>query len=161
MEQHLTIKELKAQLLYDPLTGLFTRFNGKAISLKPDPTTGYLRITLNYKRYFTHRLAWFYVYEKFPDKIDHKDGNRTNNSIRNLRDVTASENQRNLTLASNNTSGVLGVSFSKGRGKWEAKIQVNGKTIHLGRYLDKNDAIVARLAANKKYEFHTGHGKKK
>jgi len=113
------------------------------------------------RHYLAHRLAWFYVYGEFPTMIDHIDGNRTNNKISNLRQVSSKENQCNLTIAANNTSGITGVSFSKERSKWEAKIQIDGKTIHLGRYLDKEDAILARKQGEVKYEFHKNHGKSK
>jgi len=158
MEQ-LELIELKKSITYNPLTGEFIRKTGKQISIKPDKTTGYLRIMVNRKHYLAHRLAWLYVYGYMPTIIDHIDGNKTNNKLSNLREVSSLENQRNLTLAKNNTSGVTGVSFSKSRNKWEAKIQVNGKTIHLGRFIELEDAIIARKQGELKYGFHKNHGK--
>ena len=52
-------------------------------------------------------------------------------------------------LRSNNTSGVTGVSQSKG--KWIAHIGLRGKIICLGTYEKKEDAIKARREAEEKY----------
>ncbi|RLG71832.1 MAG: HNH endonuclease [Thermoprotei archaeon] len=159
MEQ-LTVEQLKELVVYNSITGMFSRKVGKPISSKPNGD-GYLRVMVDKKHYLAHRLAWFYINGVMPTFIDHIDGNRSNNAISNLREVSSQENQRNLTIASNNTSGTTGVSFNKERSKWEAKIQVDGKTIHLGRYLDKEDAILARKQGEVKYNFHKNHGKDK
>lgn len=42
-----------------------------------------------------HRLLWELVYGYVPDEVDHKDGNRTNNTLSNLREVSAAINARN------------------------------------------------------------------
>ena len=51
----------------------------------------------------------------------------------------------------NNTSGITGVSWDKRLQKWSVRLQVNGERIILGNYVNKNDAIKARLEAEKKY----------
>jgi len=158
--KNFTQEVLMQELHYNPITGVFKRLAGKNVTSKTN-SAGYNTIMVAGHSYLAHRLAWLYVYGVFPNMIDHIDGNRTNNIITNLRDVSYKENQRNLTIASNNTSGVTGVSFNKERCKWEAKIQVNGKTIHLGRYRDKEDAIIARKQGEFKYKFHKNHGKQK
>ena len=56
-----------------------------------------------------------------------------------------------IKLPINTNSGVNGVYFDKGKNKWVAYIQYVGKRYFLGRYSDKNDAIIARLCAEKKY----------
>lgn len=56
-----------------------------------------------------------------------------------------------IVFRENTNSGVNGVYFDKDRGKWAAQIRYNGNRYNLGRYLDKNDAIVARLSAEKQY----------
>ena len=155
-----TQRMLQQELTYNPLTGIFSRKAGKNVSGKT-MNTGYHTIMVAGNSYLAHRLAWMYVYGTFPSMIDHIDGNRANNCIVNLREVSSTENQRNLSIASNNVSGTTGVSFNKQRCKWEAKIQVDGKTTHLGRYLDKEDAILARKQAEVKYDFHKNHGKDK
>ena len=47
-------------------------------------------------------------------------------------------------MQKNNTSGVVGVSYAKDRNKWTSQIKVNNKTISLGHFLKKEDAIKVR-----------------
>ena len=82
--------------------------------------------------------------------IDHSDGNKSNNSIENLREVTKSENGENLLKAkANNKLGVLGVSMH--RKKFIARIKVNGKQIIIGRYDKIEDASMAYQEYKNKY----------
>jgi hypothetical protein len=83
--------------------------------------------------------------------VDHIDRNIFNNRKINLRICTQHENTFNCSLSKNNTSGVSGISWSKGRNKFEAQISINGKNKHLGRYINIEDAIIARLKAEKYY----------
>lgn len=96
----------------------------------------------------------------FPDTriyvIDHKThpyGNehKIDNRKQNLRIVTKQKNQINRSLQSNNTSGCTGVWLDKRRQKWVAQIIIDGKHIHLGQFIDKEDAINARKEAEVKY----------
>lgn len=84
--------------------------------------------------------------------VDHRDGNGLNNQRNNLRVCEHRQNMRNLTkLPSTNTSGVLGVCWHGRHKKWNAKITVNDKRIHLGYFDDIEDAIAARKKAEEKY----------
>lgn len=56
---------------------------------------GYSRIWCNKKLRMKHRFIFWYVYGYIPKEIDHIDGNRNNNSISNLREVSRSENTSN------------------------------------------------------------------
>lgn len=70
----------------------------------------------------------------------------------NLRICTNRENTSNRTkLGTNNTSGILGVRFDNRRNKWYADIQYKGKCIFLGYFNIKEDAIKARIDAEKSY----------
>ena len=46
---------------------------------------------------------------------------------------------------------INGVNFRQDRSKWVANIKIKGKTLSLGFYLNKEDAIRARLEAEAKY----------
>lgn len=84
--------------------------------------------------------------------VDHINGNTLDNRKQNLRIVSNADNLKNRTkLPSNNTSGVIGVRYRKDRNKWYAEIQYNNNKINLGSYIEKNDAIKVRLAAELKY----------
>lgn len=50
---------------------------------------------------------------------------------------------------SKNSSGVIGVSWHEASQKWHARIGINGSRIELGRFDNLDDAIVARLQAEK------------
>ena len=82
---------------------------------------------------------------------DHADRNALNNRKSNLRFATKSENARNQSVSKRNTSGVIGVGYYKPGDKWRAYIEYNNQFISLGYYVDKEDAIKARLEAEQKY----------
>jgi hypothetical protein len=122
---------------------------------------GYRRVCVYGTRYEAHRLIWLIVHGHWPKhQIDHIDGNPLNNRIENLRDVPHSENCRNQRLHAHNTSGHAGVSWETGKRRWTAQIISRGKTIHLGSFHDKNEAIAARQLAEQQHGFHPNHGRR-
>lgn len=86
-------------------------------------------------------------HKNHPPRHEHKKDNRKSN----LEIVTRSENSQNRSLALNNTSGVVGVSWNKREQAWKAYIKINQKQIHLGTFYNKEDAIKARKEAEIKY----------
>lgn len=82
---------------------------------------------------------------------DHINRNPFDNRKNNLRAAEHRENDRNRSLLSSSTSGVTGVSWDKYRQKWRAYIKVDDNWMQLGRFMDKDDAIRARLEAEVKY----------
>ena len=123
----------------------------------------YRRIGINKKDYFEHRLlfCFFHRSNKSGFEIDHIDQNSLNNKIENLREVTRSDNAKNLKQAKNNTSGYTGVRWDNQRQKWESRIYVDGRRIHLGRFTKKREAIFRRKLAEIHYRFHPNHGRAK
>lgn len=82
-------------------------------------------------------------------KTDHRDGNRLNNVRLNLRVCTNRQNNMNLAKQKNRSSGLKGVSWSKQKRKWHARIKVDGKAKHLGFFSDEVAAGAAYNAAAK------------
>lgn len=82
---------------------------------------------------------------------DHADRNTLNNRKSNFRFATTSQQDMNRNKQSNNTSGFIGVSWHKGKNKWETSINVNKRHVYLGAFDNKKDAIVTRLNAEAKY----------
>ena len=82
---------------------------------------------------------------------DHIDRNPLNNRKYNFRSASIQENNRNISIRKDNSSGVIGVGWNKTHNKWRARINVNKKEVCLGWFMNKDDAIVARLNAEIKY----------
>ena len=82
---------------------------------------------------------------------DHKDRNALNNRKYNLRKATFTQNSANRSITNRNSSGIIGVGYEKSRKKWYAHIGINNKKIKLGRFVNKEDAIRARLRAERQY----------
>ena len=128
----------------------FTSIDGK----------GYRHGSLDYVYLRLHRVVWALHYGEWPaGEVDHIDGNRLNNSIGNLRMVSASENHRNQKRSINNTSGHLGVCWHKPTSKWKVCLNHKGRQKHIGYYNTLEAAVEARRAANIKYGYHTNHGR--
>lgn len=93
-------------------------------------------------------MSWIIVGDKW---YDHINRNPLDNRKENLRKTTITENNRNCSISKNNTSGIIGVYWNKRNNNWRASITVDRKRIELGSFKNKEDAIVARLNAEKKY----------
>lgn len=84
-------------------------------------------------------------------EVDHENGNGLDCRRSNMRLATHGQNQHNQRLAVHNASGYKGVSWDKVNRKWCAKIQVDGRTINLGRFVNIEDAANAYDRAAIKY----------
>ena len=116
----------------------------------------YGQVRFKGKIYFIHRLilAWHGSSLEPNQQIDHIDGNSLNNRIENLRAVTPKQNAENRKSANKNSkSGHVGVS-QLSNGTWRADIGHDGIVKYLGAYVNKEDAIAARIAAEKEYFTH-------
>jgi hypothetical protein len=112
------------------------------------------------KSYLSHRVAWLLFYKEWPDdQIDHINGNKQDNRIRNLRCVSQSENMKNIAISQRNTSGCLGVTWDTSRGKWKASIYTKGMHVNLGRFDNFSEAVFARKEAASRFGFHKNHGR--
>lgn len=142
----LAADRLRTLFAYDEATGLFIRrSSGQTAGHKH--SAGYLSIGIDGRAYLCHRIAWLYVHGEFPvDQIDHINGNRADNRIANLRQCSNAENCQNV-RPHRDGAGLLGTSWEKRRGKWQAGIGINGKRIHLGYYASREDAHAAYLQA--------------
>lgn len=78
------------------------------------------------------------------DHIDHKDGNGLNNQKNNLRECSPTQNRWNSEKRKTETSKYIGVCRVNSKGKWQAFLQMNGKSNHLGFFDNEIDAAKAR-----------------
>lgn len=115
---------------------------------------GYRQIQVLGARYAAHRLVWYYFKGEWPSNdIDHINGDRDDNRLENLRDVTGQANRQNLrNPVSGNKSGFLGVS--KNGKKWRAHIKTAGKTTYLGTF-DSAELAHAEYVAAKRIHHTT------
>jgi hypothetical protein len=140
--------QLMNVLRYEPETGLlfWTDNAHKSVKNKRAGTPnhlGYVIVLFKSKPYKAHRIAWLLTHGSWPTQmIDHIDGNTSNNTLSNLRDVDNKTNQCNRHQARvDSKSGLMGASPFKN--KWRAQIKRNGVIKYLGLY---NTAIEAHEA---------------
>lgn len=158
----LTVDRLREVLKYDPETGHFTWKIATSFRVSVGSVAGvinghgYWVIRVDKTLFFAHRLAWFYVHGEWPSSgIDHRNGDKLDNSIANLRIANQGQNCQNRVVSRLNKSGFVGVSLDKRRRKWKwvARIGINGKVFNLGRRDTPYDAYKLYLEA--KANIHT------
>jgi hypothetical protein len=162
----LTQERLKELFHYNPDTGILTRVKticgGVGVGEEPCralTSYGYKAVTIDYKKYQIHRLAFLYMTGKFPPhQVDHINGVRHDNRWINLRPATDKENSRNMRKTHRNKSGVSGVRWYENCKKWRAQITASGTMYYLGHYNDWFDAVCARKSAERVHNFHPNHG---
>lgn len=96
----------------------------------------YWQVCINYKIYRNHRLIWIYHNGTNPNYIDHINGETFDNRIENLRDCNLNQNLFNKKKNKNNSSGIKGISWSKQKNRWRARILFERKEIHIGYFSD-------------------------
>lgn len=107
-----------------------------------------------------HRVAYaIYHGEHPPAEIDHINGDKADNRIKNLRAVNHGENAKNTAIYSNNRSGTPGVCWCSYHKSWDVKIGLGGRQVRIGRFKDKDDAVAARKKAEMLHGYHPNHGR--
>lgn len=120
---------------------------------------GYLQGTIFNRKFYAHRVIWALNHGAWPaSDLDHINHDRTDNRLSNLRLVSRSENLKNQSRHSRNTSGVTGVVYCSKSQKWWAKITADGQYHGLGYFTDFKAAVAARKQAEKAFGFHKNHG---
>ena len=112
--------------------------------------TGYRQLKITGKSFKYHRVVYFIHNQEWnihnssqDNSIDHIDQDKDNNSIENLRVTTHSQNMWNQDRK--------GYSFNKSKRKYQAKIRLNYKDIHIGTFENPEDARQAYLEAKNIY----------
>ena len=178
---NLPVTDLKRLFTYDPESGgfLWNTRSRKDFGVPPSDavlvkwnaqhagtaaftrktTFGYLYETVLGERLLAHRVAFALAYGRHPtDQIDHANGDRSDNRLSNLREVTNQQNAKNQRRRVTNVSGATGVFWHTHAGKWCAQIRSDGRLYSLGLYDELDAAIAARKAAEARFGFHANHG---
>ena len=172
---------LKKLISYDPQSGYLTWLHRPVMLLKNDgvlaskrwnsrfagkpalasfDSNGYLRGRVFGIDVKAHRAAWAIYYGVWPSgEIDHINGNPSDNSIRNLRDVPHSLNAKNKKLDARNTSGCPGVYWDRARNRWRVEIINQGSKHYLGQFVDLSAAVAARKTAEPNFQYHRNSGR--
>lgn len=124
------------------------RFAGKLCGyVRPN---GYRVVRICGVLVFEHQAIWAYVHGEWPSMwIDHRNGKPADNRLDNLRLATGQQNSANRKANRNSKSGVKGVYWDNGSGKWRAQIKFSGKARYLGIFDKIEDAKAAHDAAAK------------
>lgn len=148
-----SVERLRELLVYDPESGALSwrsdRSNLRAgASAGTLDRKGYLRLQIDKKRYFAHRVAYAIHTGEWPSsQIDHIDGDPANNRIANLREASGHQNMWNRRKPAANTSGYKGVSFRKDLRRYQAYVAAHGKMRHIGYFDSAEEASEAYQAA--------------
>ena len=151
---------LRTYLDYNPRTGVFTwriKRKGRPHGYIPAGTqagsiypNGYRVIVIEGKRFTAARLAVLWMMGHWPPyEVDHINRNRSDDRWCNLRLATKFQNHGNAVYP--NRSGFKGVCWEAKRNKFKAYIQIEGRSIHLGRFDTAEEAAAAYIKAAKMY----------
>ena len=152
----LPINMLRQVFVYDGDTGLvywkIPRKNGVVaggIAGSVDSSSGYARLCFRRKAYKTHRIAWALAYGEWPVMdIDHINGNRADNRLKNLRVASRTENIRSMKKRKNSACMLKGATPYKNRNdKFVAQIRIDGRQRKLGVFTSQQSAHDAYCAA--------------
>ena len=126
---------------YNPFTGALHRKDTDR-ELKGNHSTRSHQLSIHGKARHPYAVVvWAFMTGAWPnDVIDHIDRNPYNHTLWNLREVTHREN----TL---NTRRQRAGAYSTPSGKCKSKIQIKGKSKHLGTFNTKKEAQSAYAAA--------------
>lgn len=157
-KHRISIEQLRADMSYDPETGLLSWVTEGRVKHVAGRISGanvgwsdgrYIRVKVRGVCYRAHQIAWALHYGCWPKyMIDHINGNGTDNRIENLRDVSHSENARNIHTPVRGWSGRRGVFFSritKTGPRWVAVL--GGR--HLGSFVTPEKAQAVYEKARK------------
>jgi hypothetical protein len=112
---------------------------------------GYVTITIQGKKWHAHRLVWLWHGKELPPQLDHRDTDKANNRIENLRPADNVTNACNVRLKRNNRTGVKGVSWCNTYQKYVVQLYFNKRKVS-GRFHSLDEAKM--FADAKRQEIH-------
>ena len=113
----------------------------KPVKLWANHNKGYCQVNFNGKMILYHVIVWILSTGKdIPSnlQIDHINGNKIDNRIKNLRIVTNRGNSQNKKL--HRSGGLVGCYYHKRAKKYVSHIRISDKIIHIGCFSTKEEA---------------------
>lgn len=154
---------MEAKFRVTPETGgiLYLHRWGKWLPALAKMWNGYTRVSFHSgsikKTIRAHHLVWVWVHGKWPiGEIDHINGDRADNRIANLREVTVAQNRTNKKIQTNNRSGFKWVYWCQQRSLWTAEIHaprsmgIGRKRLHQTFHKTAEEAYAAACEAARK-----------
>lgn len=158
--------EILEYLNYDPETGIFRWIKSPQHRAQIGSIAGFINshgyrvISFKTKKYKAHQLAFLIIYGHIPKNIDHINKNRSDNSIKNLRSISKSENNKNSNKKLGGKNKITGVYFHKITQKWLVGINASiNKQMYLGLYKDFTEAVYTRWIAENIFGYTDIHGR--
>lgn len=95
---------------------------------------GYYKTSIDKRFYLIHRIVWEMHNGEIPEglMVDHKDRNKTNNCIDNLRLASNSQNQKNRYTKC--------YTYNKASGKWRVFLSIDKVQVYFGSFEDESTA---------------------
>lgn len=129
-------------LSYNPHTGIISGCSSYRHKY------GYIYLRVGRKELLAHRVAWRLYYGVWPARMDHKDRDRSNNRINNLREATKEQNAQNRLFKTRYASKCIYFDPSHpSRKKYRVRVQVDGRRKHIGWYETEEQAKEAAIEA--------------
>jgi len=142
------LEELIAMFEYHTDGYLIRRSTGRPCGKRSNHPDGHAVVGVGGRMLLADRVIYAIVTGKMPDgEIVHISGNRADNRIENLREVSKLEKVHNYKIPRTNSSASAGVYWYARTQKWRAQIRVNNRLIHLGYFKKYDDAVQARKKA--------------
>lgn len=143
-------------LRYEPSTGNLVWLSGrhkgkpagKKVYRKVDGKPACILVRVGPNRYPAHRIAMVLMGRvlRSDEPVDHRNGDPFDNVWTNLRPATEQTNQWNRGCPRNNKSGFKGVFRSSRtdlKRPWIARIQLDGRQVHIGYFGSPQEASMA------------------
>lgn len=150
-----TPARLKQLLSYDPETGILSWIVDRGPVKKGQAAgcignRGYMKVTVDRTYSLVHRIAWILHHDQsIPPgmQIDHRNNDKFDNRISNLRLASDTQNRHNRPVTRTNKAGFKGVSLHKASGLWVARIKKDRKIHELGYFKTPEEAHEAYKTA--------------
>lgn len=156
-------EKLRDRISYDPDSGtFFSKISNRKVSAGErigflHKNTGYVMLSVCGRHYKAHRVAFYLVFGWLPRWIDHANGIRSDNRIKNLREVTCSQNLMNMRASGGRSSVFKGVT-KRPNGRWRANISIGGKNKCIGTFDGEVEA--AYMYDTYSLEHHREYGRR-